>query len=101
MPVTPPVSLHALAKYPRMTPVFRSSLLAKLLWGVVVSDLFGQYADRRLVVAALDKVSNEEIVKRARKFMPDQDPDGGWSLNPDSEGAIWIDFVADLGDGFD
>lgn len=101
MPVTPPVSLHALAKYPKMTPWFRPSLLAKLLWRVIVSDLFGQYADRRLVVAALDTVPNEELVRRARKFMPGEDNEEVWSLNPDSDGAIWIDYVADLGDGFD
>src|SRR5262245_57455036 len=101
MPVTPPVSLRVLAKYPRMTPWFRPILLAKLLWRVIVSDLFGQYADRRLIVAALDTVPNEELVRRARKFMPGEDNEGAWSLHPDSEDAIWIDYVADLGDGFD
>jgi hypothetical protein len=49
MPATPPPSLAALAKYPKMTAWFNPGLLAKLLWRVIVSDLFGQYADRRLI----------------------------------------------------
>jgi hypothetical protein len=98
MPARPPVSLEELQHYPRMTSWFNPGLLTKLLWKVIVSDLFGQYADRRLIVAALDTVpepddpaQEPELVKRARKL----------KLEPDPEGAVWIDFVADLGDGFD
>ncbi len=47
MPATPPVSLEELARYPNMTGWFQLGLLAKLLLQVVVSDLFGQYADNR------------------------------------------------------
>lgn len=101
MPTTPPQPLDKLAKYPGMTPWFSPGLLAKLLWRVVVSDLFGQYADRRLVVAALDTVPDSELVARAKKFVPGNDNAEVWSFDPDSEGAVWIDFVADLGDGFD
>jgi hypothetical protein len=102
MPTTTPVSLEHLAKYPKMTPWFRPALLAKLLWRVIVSDLFGQYADRRLIVAALDTVTDpHELVARAQQFMPGKDNEEVWALNPDPDGAIWIDFVADLGDGFD
>jgi hypothetical protein len=101
MPTTPPQPLDKLAKYPRMTPWFSPGLLAKLLWRVVVSDMFGQYADRRLVVAALDPVSNDELVARAKLFVPGNNNSEVWSFDPDADGAVWIDFVADLGDGFD
>src|SRR5262249_61556778 len=101
MPVTPPVSLHALAKYPKMTPWFRPDVLAKLLWRVIVSDLFGQYADRRLIVAALDTVSDQELVDRARQFAPGNGNDEDWTFNPDSDSAIWIDYMDDHGDGLD
>src|SRR5260370_14762681 len=98
-----PVSLEKLKTYPTMTSWFRPTLLAKLLWRVVVS---GQYADRRLIVAALDPVSKEEFLSRARQFYPetpfpnesDRPPT---TFVPDEDGAVWIDFVADLGDGFD
>jgi hypothetical protein len=84
-----------------MTAWFNPVLLARLLWRVILSDLFGQYADRRLIVAALDPVPAEDLVKRARKFMPGEDNEQVWTFTPDVDGAVWIDFVADLGDGFD
>ncbi|WFU20508.1 metallophosphoesterase [Bradyrhizobium sp. CB3481] len=55
--------------------------------------MFGQYADRRLIVAALDTQAPEEHLKRATA------PVG--TLNPNRDGPVWFDFVADLGDGFD
>src|SRR6476661_1605847 len=88
MAATPPPSLADLAKYPKMTSWFRP-------------DLFEQYADRRLIVAALDTVTDQELVERAQQFMPGKGNPEVWTLEPDSEGAIWIDFLADLGDGFD
>jgi hypothetical protein len=100
MPATAPPPLEELAKYPTMTRWFRPGLLAKLLWRVVVSELFGQYADRRLIVAALDTVSDDELIERAQQFAPGSGNED-CTLTPDPEGAVWIDYVADLGDGFD
>ncbi len=80
-----------LERLPRMTGWFAPVLLLKLLLRVVVSDLFGQYADRRLIEAALDPATPDELVDRAEAY----------SLIPDTEGAVWIDYVSDLGDGFD
>jgi hypothetical protein len=77
-------------RYPDMTHWFNPGLLLKLLWNVIVSTTFGQYADRRLMVAALDTVDANEHLRRATKHQ-----------FPKVEGAIWVDFVADLGDGFD
>ncbi|MER8390263.1 metallophosphoesterase [Mesorhizobium sp. M1380] len=84
-----------------MTGWFSPVLLLRLLWRVVLSDLFGQYADRRLIVAALDTVQEDELVRRAQQFLPGRDDKQLWSLDPGEDGAVWIDFVADLGDGFD
>jgi hypothetical protein len=77
--------------YPRMTRWFDPVLLLKLLWNVIVSGLFGQYADRRLIIAALDTEEPETLLARAKDA----------KLKPDVNGAVWFDFVADLGDGFD
>lgn len=90
MAAKPPISLNDLRGYPRMTSWFQPALLSKLLLKVVISDLFGQYADRRLIVAALDKAPDQELFNRTQI-----------GLVPDADGAVWIDFVADLGDGFD
>jgi len=56
MPVKSPVTLKELAAYPQMARWFNPILLLKLLRNVIVSTMFGQYADRRLIVAALDTV---------------------------------------------
>lgn len=53
---------------------------------VVVSDLFGQYADKREFQAALD---------------PEPGPPLTYGEADEEGGALWLDFVADLGDGFD
>ncbi|MBR0713962.1 metallophosphoesterase [Bradyrhizobium liaoningense] len=79
--------------YPHMAHWFDPVLLLQLLNNVVVSSIFGQYADRRLMIAALDTVPPEEHARRAEEFRT--------RLKPDDEGGVWIDWVADLGDGFD
>src|SRR5436190_10787827 len=79
--------------YPKMVHWFNPILLYKLLNNVVTSAMFGQYADRRLIVAALDTVAPAEHLKRATALVG--------TLSPDQDGPVWMDFVADLGDGFD
>lgn len=80
-------------KFPRMVRWFNPLLLIKLLNNVITSAMFGQYADRRLIVAALDTVDPKIHEKRARLLREDK-------IIP-TEGPVWFDFVADLGDGFD
>lgn len=87
--MTPDISDRS--TYPNMTRWFDPLLLAKLLLRVFLSDVFGQYADRRLIIAALDTVDPGEHLTRARTAR----------LVPDTDGAAWFDFVADMGDGFD
>ncbi|CAN5549031.1 hypothetical protein BH20ACT19_BH20ACT19_12040 [soil metagenome] len=53
---------------------------------VVISSLFGQYADKREFQAALD---------------PQPGPPLAYKAVDEEEGRLWLDFVADLGDGFD
>jgi len=48
--------------YPRMVRWFNPILLIKLLNNVVTSAMFGQYADRRLMIAALDTVPEPQLV---------------------------------------
>ncbi len=79
-------------RYPGMTRWFSPWLLLKLINNVVVSSIFGQYADRRLIIAALDTVEPAVHLQRAEAFRGKLDGDGD---------EIWIDWVADLGDGFD
>jgi hypothetical protein len=55
--------------YPRMVRWFNPILLIKLLNNVVTSAMFGQYADRRLMIAALDTVPPEKHLERATAFV--------------------------------
>lgn len=77
--------------YPDMTRWFDPILLGKLLRNVVTSGMFGQYADRRLMIAALDTVDTDVLMQRAHDA----------KLQVNANGEAWFDFVADLGDGFD
>jgi hypothetical protein len=77
---------------PGMVRWFNPPLLMKTARQAVASALFGQYADRRLLHAALDTVTPLQMSK---------DSDLTNAVQPDANGAIWVDFVADLGDGFD
>lgn len=86
------ISLDDLKQMPPMTGWFNPVLISKLLLHVMVSGVFGQYADRRLIHAALDQVGDEELRSRANLT---------GRLQHDQDGALWIDYVADLGDGFD
>ncbi len=79
--------------YPPMAHWFNPKLLLQLLNNVIVSSMFGQYADRRLMIAALDNVLPEEHARRAEEFRS--------CLQADKDGGLWFDWVADLGDGFD
>lgn len=89
---TDPV-LDEVRGYPTMVHWFNPVLLGKLILNVIVADVFGQYADSRLIHAALDNTATvKDFEERA---------DITSSMRPDDEGAVWVDFVADLGDGFD
>ncbi len=70
---------------------FDPIVLAKTARKAINSALFGQYADRRLIHASLDPVTPAAIASRydLRQTLTAND------------GAIWIDYVADLGDGFE
>ena len=69
---------------------FDPSVFAKTARKAINSTTFGQYADRRLIHAAYDSTPLADLAKRY---------DLRQELQPDEDGAVWIDYVADLGDG--
>jgi hypothetical protein len=71
----------------RGVPWLSPILLAGTAVRVVLSDLFGAYLDKRELQNALP----------ARIF--DERP-GDADHEPDDTGELWVDYVADLGDGF-
>jgi hypothetical protein len=87
-----PKDLNDRSEYPDMVRWFSPVVLAKTVNKVLASTLFGQYADRRLIHASLDKLEGEDAL-RARC--------GDGKSFCDAEGTVRVDYVADLGDGFD
>jgi len=85
--------LNNYGHYPRMAHWFNPVLLFKLLVNVILSSIFGSYADRRLMIAALDTTDPVKLRDRATAAKA--------TFPKNADGSIWIDFVADLGDGFD
>jgi hypothetical protein len=63
--------------------------LAKIAVRVVISSVFGAFADRRELVAAVNPVADNP-------FDPAQD----YADVDDSGSGFWIDFIADTGDGW-
>ncbi|HEV2791711.1 MAG TPA: hypothetical protein VGV69_10470 [Solirubrobacterales bacterium] len=70
----------------QMVNWFSPRVLADAALRVVLSSVFGQYADKRDFQAALDPG-----LAIPHTYGPEHEVDG----------ALWLDFVADLGDGFD
>lgn len=82
-------------EYRGMVHWFSPMVLLKTAKKVMDSTLFGQYADRRLVHAALDSPIDEKtLIKESC---------GGEEgiCGQKDRSEIWVDYVADLGDGFD
>lgn len=64
-------------------------LLAKIAVRVVISSVFGAFADRRELVAAVNPVADKPF-----------DPALDYSGRVDTAGEFWFDFIADTGDGW-
>ena len=83
---------------PQMVDWFDPGLLAKVGVRSVISATLGQYTDQRLIQASTDIADEHELIAR-------YDYSGlGWSgeiLPADPMGAVWVDYIADLGDGFE
>ena len=87
-----PLDLKNRDEYPGMVGWFSPGVLVTTGRKAVVSGLFGQYADSRLLHASLDPVTGVEIASRC---------DFAKTIPCGEDGAVWIDYVVDLGDGFD
>jgi hypothetical protein len=80
---------------PRMVRWYSPSHLISTGWRSIVSELFGQYADQRIMQATIDGFAPEvmkTVVGRYNYSDLAQLGDGN---------TVWVDYVADLGDGFD
>jgi hypothetical protein len=91
---------------PQMVDWFDPGLLAKVGVRTVISSTLGSYTDQRLMQAATDNAQDEselanrynysgETIKIADKLVVTE------QLPAEKDGAVWVDYIADLGDGFE
>ena len=77
---------------PQMVDWFDPMLLAKIGVRTIVSATMGQYADQRLMQAATDRVTEEELARRY---------DYSDEYAEAAQKGLWVDYISDLGDGFE
>jgi hypothetical protein len=83
---------------PQMVDWFDPQLLAKVGVRSILSATIGSYTDQRLIEAATDNATEDELKSRYDYSQPGT---SAGAIQPDATGAVWIDYIADLGDGFE
>ena len=63
----------------------------------LISTTIGQYADQRPIQAAMDREDNRTTLALRHDFTGARAKE----LVLDKDGALWVDFIADLGDGYE
>jgi hypothetical protein len=87
-------------RLPKMVRWYDPRLLAKIGVRTIVSNVFGQYADQRLIQAATDQADSKAL--KARYDFRDPTPEDPMQrVALDQSGAFWVDYLADTGDGFE
>ncbi len=91
---------------PQMVDWFDPGLLAKVGVREVISSTLGSYTDQRLIQASTDNASEERLTHRYNYSgtginTSGDTPTPSQALAADANGAVWIDYIADLGDGFE
>lgn len=82
------------SRLPRMVSWFRPALLVWAMIHQLVAGLFGRYADQRVVQQLSDEAAADSADPVKLSLRHDYSKEA-----PNGE-AFWVDFVADLGDGF-
>jgi hypothetical protein len=80
---------------PKMVKWYSPGHLVSTGWRSIVSEIFGQYADQRIMQATIDGFAPEVMAKVVGRYNYSD-------LRQLGDGnEVWVDYVADLGDGFD
>ena len=96
---TTPAAMLKAGQVPRMVRWYAPKLLFQIGVRSIISSVFGQYADHRMLQVATDQVPVDTLVKRYDYSDPAH-PDPDRRVATDEKGGVWIDYVADVGDGF-
>lgn len=90
-----------LSDLPWMTPWYGPKALAQTGIRAMTSQVISGYADQRILQAAIDNIQAPDLVARYDYSSLRTPPDNLRKLELDANGALWIDYMADTGDGFD
>lgn len=84
-----------ISKLPGMVAWYSPALLVETGSRHLISRIFGQFADQRIMQATVDGFTPAILATVVKRY--------DYSNKPEytSEGAFWVDYVSDLGDGFD
>jgi hypothetical protein len=99
-----PLRQLRMGRLPRMVSWYDPRLLARVGIRTIVSSVFGQYADQRLMQAVTDPCDDKELCQRydySGADVPAGAENAQNRIALDDSGAFWIDYVADVGDGFE
>jgi hypothetical protein len=83
-----------LSRFPGMTKWFSPRLLVWAAYRDAAARIFGEFADRRTTQHLADPIPAEADPRKVFAFRYDY-------ATGARDGAFWVDFVADIGDGFD
>ncbi len=95
-----PLRQLRLGRLPKMVSWYDPRLLARIGVRTIISSVFGQYADQRLIQAVTDPCDDAVLCGRY-DYSDLSSPDPDKRIAADGDGAVWVDYVADVGDGFE
>jgi hypothetical protein len=95
-----PLRQLRMGQLPKMVSWYDPRLLARIGVRTVISAVFGQYADQRLIQAVTDPCDDKELCSRYDYCDPNANV-AQHRVALDNDGAFWIDYIADVGDGFE
>ena len=95
-----PLRQLRMGQLPKMVSWYDPRLLARIGVRTIVSSVFGQYADQRLMQAVTDPAEDKDLVARYDYSDPNAS-EPHKCVACDETGAFWIDYIADVGDGFE
>lgn len=93
----PPITNSDNFKPAKMVRWFNPVLLLKAGIKLVVSNIFGNFADRREIMAALDNRSGRDACDSTLDFRKTIEE----YCAKQFEKEIWVDFISDTGEGYD
>ncbi len=95
-----PLRQLRMGQLPKMVSWYDPRLLARIGVRTIISSVFGQYADQRLIQAVTDSCEDKDLCTRY-DYSDLKATDPNRRIAADENGAVWIDYVADTGDGFE